>query len=957
MQCTLRWAAWLGALLLALAPAAADPVVEATRAERAPVIDGRLDDGCWAAARPAADFRVNNTDTPARFGTAVRVLFDDSALYVGVRCTENKPADIRTESLPRDNPNVFRTDCVEIMLDPGATRNDYFHFGVNASGSLADRACTQGGFVGDMAWDSTASAASFIGADFWSCEVAIPWSCLGITPKAATAWRINVCREKKLPAEDSSLGAQGAFNIAARFADLRGVNADLSRYCYSFGTVAPAKALREGKLDLSLQVPVTNATGKPGLRRLDAWLVSPTGRVLSTSSTIEPPAGKEGAFTAGPLTVEEQGDYTFYLRLADATTKKTLAYRKSVLPIHYVPVAVRLVEPAYRNAIFATQKLKQVLLDVDVSLDEAARKPLRLEVEVTPAAGGKAFARQSVRPVAEHNRVSFAAAPLPEDRLTITASLVDAAGKVVATAAHPLRKLPYRPGEVWLGADLQWRVDGKPFFLTGAWNYAEDFLPEYNAFTGEKPGPVRLLDTALMNELHHKAKSLREEHLSAEDRELCLVYVRKARENPNLLAYYVSDEPEVNGTSPRALEEVYRLLADEDPYHPVVISNDSMEGLRVYARCGDINGLHPYPVVLKDRPANDMAPVAAFVEGAVRFFATSPHKQTIAYLHQGFNYGDYGAVNNRIPNYPEYRNQNLLALICGARGTIQFNRMVAHYPELRLGMPSLTRELAFLEPVLLAPDPAAAPAANSEKVKMLLKQHDGALWLLACNADTNARDVTFSVPAMAQGARSLPVLSEGRNCAVAGDGWADHFEPWEVHVYATARDPGLPTVKQVCAEIDAANRARRKPGNLAFQEFEGDGVVVTASSSKAGKFRRPDNGLWHVVDGVVDTLDHYGCLTWQDDTDGQFPDWLDVRLPTVRRVGRVVVYPFEKSLKDYVVQVQVAGEWREVARAAGQSTDRAEYAFAPVETDRVRLFVTAANGKNAMVTEVEVYEQ
>ena len=74
-------------------------------------------------------------------------------------------------------------------------------------------------------------------------------------------------------------------------------------------------------------------------------------------------------------------------------------------------------------------------------------------------------------------------------------------------------------------------------------------------------------------------------------------------------------------------------------------------------------------------------------------------------------------------------------------------------------------------------------------------------------------------------------------------------------------------------------------------------------------------------------------------------------------MGRVVVYPFEKSLKDYVVQVQVAGEWREVARAAGQSTDRAEYAFAPVETDRVRLFVTAANGKNAMVTEVEVYEQ
>lgn len=952
--------AWLAVLLLGACCAGharAEPVVEAARADRAPVIDGRLEDACWAGARPAGQFLVNNTDTPAKYATAARVLFDDSAIYVGVRCAEPNPKSIRTEVLPRDNPNVFRTDCVEIMLDPRCSRSDYFHIGVNASGSVADRACTQGGFVGDMAWDSTAVAASFIGEDFWSCEVAVPLSCLSLTPQVGSTWRINICREKKEPVENSSLAAQGAFNIAARFAELRGVGADLSRYCYEIGPVAPTKSLRDGKLDLTLRVPLRNETGRSGARRLDGWLVSPGGRVFSAQATIEPAAGKEQGFALGPFTLDEQGDYTCTVRVADPVTKKALAYRTVTLPIRYVPVTLRLAEPWYRDALFATQKLKHVVVEAGVSLDEAARRGTRLDVSIAAAGSAEVLARKSVQPVAASNRLLFEAGPLPEGKLTITARLRDAGGKELAAAAHPLRKLPYQRGEVWLGRDLQWRVEGKPFFLVGAWNYPEDFVPHYNAFSAERPGDVKLLDLTLMNDLHYKAKSLREERLSPADDELVRTQARRMRGNPKLFGYFVSDEPEVSGTSPRALEGVYQALADEDPYHPVIISNDSMEGLRVYARCADINGLHPYPVILKDRPANDLGPIVAFVEGAVRFFRESTHKQTIAYLHQGFNYGDYGAVNNRIPSYLEYRNQNLLALACGSRGTIQFNRMVAHYPELYLGMPALTRELAFLAPILAAPTPPSTPRADQDKVKLLLKEHDGHLWLLACNADGAARRVSLEIPGVGKRAKKLQVLSEARALSLQGDCWTDRFEPWEAHVYTTAPDSGLPTVKAICARIDEANRARRKPGNLLYQAFEGEGLVVTASSNKAGKFQRPDNGLWHVVDGVVDTVDHYRCLTWQDDTDNEFPDWLEIRLPAPRRIGRVVVYPFEKSLKDYAVQAHVDGGWSEVAAVSGQSAERIEHRFETVETDRIRLFVTAANGGHSMVTEVEAYER
>ena len=111
------------------------------------------------------------------------------------------------------------------------------------------------------------------------------------------------------------------------------------------------------------------------------------------------------------------------------------------------------------------------------------------------------------------------------------------------------------------------------------------------------------------------------------------------------------------------------------------------------------------------------------------------------------------------------------------------------------------------------------------------------------------------------------------------------------------------------------------------------------------------------MDGIIDTFDRYACLTWQDTTDDEFPDWLEIKLPQEHDIGRVVVYPFEQSLKDYTVEAHVDDGWHEVAKVSDQSTDKITHEFQAVTTDRIRILVTAANGKNSMVTEVEIYEQ
>ena len=124
--------------------------VQAVRAVSKPVIDGKLDDACWQTAKPFSKFWIHNTEIQAEYSTQAMVTYDDEAIYVAFRCAEPRPENIQTRVLPRDSSDVFRTDCVEVMLDPEQSRNDYFHFGVNASGSVTDLICSQGGHTKEV---------------------------------------------------------------------------------------------------------------------------------------------------------------------------------------------------------------------------------------------------------------------------------------------------------------------------------------------------------------------------------------------------------------------------------------------------------------------------------------------------------------------------------------------------------------------------------------------------------------------------------------------------------------------------------------------------------------------------------------------------------------------------------------------------------------------------------------
>ena len=81
------------------------PVATALRIAEPPTIDGFLDEEIWQRATPLMDFVQAEPleGQPASEKTEVRVLYDNLAIFVGVRLHDTDPSQIVTTEARRDS--------------------------------------------------------------------------------------------------------------------------------------------------------------------------------------------------------------------------------------------------------------------------------------------------------------------------------------------------------------------------------------------------------------------------------------------------------------------------------------------------------------------------------------------------------------------------------------------------------------------------------------------------------------------------------------------------------------------------------------------------------------------------------------------------------------------------------------------------------------------------------------
>jgi len=239
---------FVGLLAAPAARASTDPVLDsplfqprsvvAARAASAIRVDGQLDEPAWAEAAAGEEFIQERpvAGVAARLRTRFQVVFDEHALYVGVRLDDPAMAALQAPIGRRDDENP--SDWCFVEIDSRRDRRTAYSFGVNPAAQQVD-----GVFLNDSdydaSWNAVWEAATRIDATGWTIELRIPFSVLAFAPPgdgAAMRWGINVYRSNPHTGEVS--------NWSPRVPQLAGV---VSR----FNELVVATAPRVRRLDLT----------------------------------------------------------------------------------------------------------------------------------------------------------------------------------------------------------------------------------------------------------------------------------------------------------------------------------------------------------------------------------------------------------------------------------------------------------------------------------------------------------------------------------------------------------------------------------------------------------------------------------------------------------------------------------------------------------------------------------
>ena len=171
------------------------------------ILDGLLDEPIWRAAPAASDFRQREPldGAVASEITEVRVVYDETTLYVGVLALDSKPDAIVSRLLQRDklmnadefggSPVFAGDDAVAILFDTFHDHRNAVVFATNPNGAEFEALITDEGREFNIDWRAVWQVKASRIPGGWSAEFAIPFRSLRFpTAAAGEPWGFNVYR-------------------------------------------------------------------------------------------------------------------------------------------------------------------------------------------------------------------------------------------------------------------------------------------------------------------------------------------------------------------------------------------------------------------------------------------------------------------------------------------------------------------------------------------------------------------------------------------------------------------------------------------------------------------------------------------------------------------------------------------------------------------------------------------
>jgi hypothetical protein len=741
---------------------------------------------------------------------------------------------------------------------------------------------------------------------------------------------------------------------------------DFSPYCYDFNDPTASIKMNRGILETTVNFNFTNHTGKNQDLRLEGWLLGSDGaaKIKDQKKHLHP--DEAAKIKLGEFRLEQPGNYKFVLNCFDAKTSVLYYQREQILNISYSPLIMKIICPSYKNSIFPTQKIDTVRLAITANTDQKILADSQVEVLFTDSSNLQIERKMVPPPIAPTLTVDFNVKDLKAGKYFFTANLYNAKSELTGTVKSCLRKLSATKGsELRIDKNGNLVINGKPgiarFYYGGNLTSAQlgcNFNHYSDIMYMDKSNKRAYLDQLAKHNLflsaypYQKGSAILKSqtaHLTPALIKEIRTTVNELKDHPAMGLWFLVDEPDCDmGWPPSLIEEIYDLVSEIDPYHPCWLINKA--AYRKYKYGTDIFSPDPYPgfdgqkqFIYESVPAGKG--IARHIERGK--LETQDTHQAIWLCAQAF------CRSTRVPTYWEQRYMNYLALIHGVKGFCYyaFDYTLA-YPESKLGIPQVIREIKHLEPILTSQDEATCKISDSS-IHCLCKKYQRHFYLFAVNTSNEIKNV-FMVPVGLQNENTMQVLFENRSIPLKDRKIImDKFAPWEVHVYTTSKDTHSADITPIPifqARLDKIQAERCKDGNLCYMGEKSYGTGPTASASSTFRWNLSPR---MAIDGLTDMNPRIPWHAWQDSTRNQFPDWLDVKFRKKVQISRVIVY--SENLRDFKIQYRNNDNWIDAAKITNNTKKVMQVTFPSFTTDAIRLWITAVVGPYSSVTEIEAY--
>jgi len=180
----------------------AQPEIKAVFTEKAPDIDGSVNDDVWQKAPVINELfqREPNPGQPVSEKTEFYFLYDHENIYIGIRCFDD-PAGITAKELARD-VSLGDDDRVQIILDTYLDGRSGYWFQIGPRGSIGDALVNENGKDFNKSWDGLWDGKAKITESGWEGELIIPFKTLGFK-KGNSTWGLKLIRYIKRKSEAS----------------------------------------------------------------------------------------------------------------------------------------------------------------------------------------------------------------------------------------------------------------------------------------------------------------------------------------------------------------------------------------------------------------------------------------------------------------------------------------------------------------------------------------------------------------------------------------------------------------------------------------------------------------------------------------------------------------------------------------------------------------------------------